>query len=82
MGIPSYYKRLAQSIKGLVVPHKYGSGFQASTLFFDFNCMIYQVIRNPTRRPFPGYGTYEADEWEKEVCQDVVQLMAVHNMDK
>lgn len=72
MGIPSYYKRLSQSIKGLVVPHKYGAGFQASALFFDFNCMIYQVIRNPTRRPFPGYGTPDADLWEREVCQDVV----------
>jgi 5'-3' exonuclease len=73
MGIPSYYKRLAQSIKGLVVPHKYGSGFQASALFFDFNCMIYQVIRDPKRRPFPGYGTSDTDQWENEVCHDVVQ---------
>lgn len=73
MGIPSYYKRLADSIKGLVLPHRSGSDFRCGTLLFDFNCMIYQVIRDPTRRPFPGYTSLsEAVAWEQECCQAIV----------
>lgn len=72
MGIPSYYKRLANSIKGLVVPHRNDTSFQVRTLLFDFNCMIYQVLRSPDVAPFPGYGTVEADAWETALCQRVV----------
>lgn len=73
MGIPSYYKRLADSIKGLVVPHRSGSDFKCSTLLFDFNCMIYQIIRDPERRPFPGYHSgSDAEAWEQECCQAIV----------
>lgn len=54
MGIPSYYKRLSSSIKNLVVPHR--APIAAGALLFDFNCMIYQVIRDKSLRPFPGYG--------------------------
>ena len=73
MGIPSYYKRLADSIKGLVIPHRSGSDFKCGTLLFDFNCMIYQIIRDPERRPFPGYHSgSDAEAWEQECCQAVV----------
>ena len=71
MGIPSYYKRLSSSIKTLVVPHR--APIAAGTLLFDFNCMIYQVIRDKSLRPFPGYGDTEAAlAWENEVCQAIV----------
>jgi 5'-3' exonuclease len=71
MGIPSYYKRLASSIKTLVVPHR--APIAAGALLFDFNCMIYQVIRDKSLRPFPGYGDTEgALAWENEVCQAIV----------
>jgi 5'-3' exonuclease len=74
MGIPSYYKRLATSIKNIVVPHRKDGAFKAGALLFDFNCMIYQIIRDPKLRPFPGYADeYEAVQWEKEVCEKIVE---------
>lgn len=72
MGIPSYYKRLSKGIKSLVVHHRNDGSFKAGALLFDFNCMIYQVIRSPTLQPFPGYGHPEANQWETDVCQAVV----------
>jgi 5'-3' exonuclease len=72
MGIPSYYKRLSKTIKNLVVHHRNDGSFKAGALLFDFNCMIYQVIRSPTMRPFPGYDHPDAAAWEKDVCQAVV----------
>ena len=72
MGIPSYYKRLSKSIKNLVVHHRNDGSFKAGALLFDFNCMIYQVIRSPSMRPFPGYNHPDAAAWEKDVCQAVV----------
>lgn len=73
MGIPSYYKRLADSIKGLVVPHRSGSGFQCGTLLFDFNCMIYQIIRDPERRPCPLGDMAGVIAWENECCEEVIE---------
>jgi len=71
MGIPSYYKKLASSIKGLVIAHH--APLKAGMLLFDFNCMIYQVVRDPSLRPFPGYGDKAAaGVWEDEVCQRIV----------
>jgi 5'-3' exonuclease len=72
MGIPSYYKRLSKGIKSLVVHHRNDGSFKAGALLFDFNCMIYQVIRSPTIRPFPGVNHPEANQWETDVCQAVV----------
>ncbi len=75
MGIPSYYKRLCQSVKGLVVPHRIqdSNSFKINTLVFDFNCMIYQVVRNPEFPPFPGYqDEYACSQWEKNLCEKVV----------
>jgi 5'-3' exonuclease len=72
MGIPSYYKRLSKGIKSLVVHHRNDGSFKAGALLFDFNCMIYQVIRSPTIRPFPGVNHPEASQWETDVCQAVV----------
>jgi 5'-3' exonuclease len=72
MGIPSYYKRLSKGIKSLVVHHRNDGSFKAGALLFDFNCMIYQVIRSPTLRPFPGTNHPEAGQWETDVCQAVV----------
>ena len=72
MGIPSYYKRLSKGIKSLVVHHRNDGSFKAGALFFDFNCMIYQVIRSPSVRPFPGYDHPDANQWETDICQAVV----------
>ena len=74
MGIPSYYKRLSGAIKNLVIPHRTAGAVGAvGALLFDFNCMIYQVIRDKALRPFPGYGDEAlAVAWENEVCQAIV----------
>ena len=74
MGIPSYYKRLSGAIKNLVIPHREPMLAGAvGALLFDFNCMIYQVIRDKALRPFPGYGDEAlAVAWENEVCQAIV----------
>ncbi len=76
MGIPSYYKRLSNSIKGLVVPHRLDKTLQVGTLLFDFNCMIYQILRAPDLPPFPGYGHPDADAWEADVCQRICDYTA------
>jgi 5'-3' exonuclease len=72
MGIPSYYKKLASSIKNLTVQHH--EPLKAKMLLFDFNCMIYQIIRDKTLRPFPGYADeVSAKEWELEVCEKIAE---------
>jgi hypothetical protein len=46
--------------------------FRLGTLLFDFNCMIYQILRAPdTFLPFPGYSHPDADAWEADVCQRI-----------
>ena len=75
MGIPSYYKRLCQSVKGLVVPHRDQDtqSFRVGTLVFDFNCMIYQVVRHPEFPPFPGSADeFQKQKWELHLCEKVV----------
>lgn len=72
MGIPSYYKRLSSTINGLVVHHRKDGTFRPGALLFDFNCMIYQVIRGSGITPYPGRGHADADKWETDVCQAVV----------
>ena len=76
MGIPSYYKRLSNSIKGLVVPHRLDKTLQVDTLLFDFNCMIYQILRDPLLPPFPGYTHPDASAWEADVCQRICDYTA------
>ncbi len=72
MGIPSYYKKLADHTKGLIsktCPEK------PSAVYFDFNCLIYHVARRPnsTLPPYPGY---EAGfEWEQMLLEDIVKYV-------
>ena len=62
MGIPSYYKKLADHTKGLV--SKYYEG-KPSALYFDFNCMIYHCARRPNSSLPPYPGPEGNDEWER-----------------
>lgn len=72
MGIPSYYKKLADHVKGLV-----GRTFEgkASALYFDFNCMIYHCARrkNTTLPPYPGVDGTE--DWEALLLEDIVKYI-------
>ncbi len=72
MGIPSYYKKLADHTKGLVSKSFEG---KASALFFDFNCLIYHVARRPNSKlpPYPGYDGN--DEWEQLLLEDIVKYI-------
>jgi 5'-3' exonuclease len=72
MGIPSYYKKLADHTKGLVSKHYEG---KPSALYFDFNCMIYHCARrqNSTLPPYPGPEGNE--EWERLLLDDIVKYV-------
>ena len=72
MGIPSYYRKLAQHTKGLVSKTYTG---KASALYFDFNCMIYHCARRPnsTLPPYPGL--IGNDEWERLLLDDIVKYV-------
>lgn len=51
MGIPSYYKRLCDRIKGLVNSTKPVQ--QIHWLWVDFNCMIYHCLQREDTPPYP-----------------------------
>jgi 5'-3' exonuclease len=72
MGIPSYYKKLSDRVKGLLCKSYEG---KASALYFDFNCMIYHVARRPnsTLPPYPGDDGKE--EWERLLLEDIVKYI-------
>jgi 5'-3' exonuclease len=72
MGIPSYYKKLADKTKGLVSKSYEG---KASALYFDFNCLIYHCARRPnsTLPPYPGLEGN--NEWEGLLLEDIVKYV-------
>jgi len=72
MGIPSYYKKLADTTRGLISRTYEG---KASALYFDFNCMIYHCARRPntTLPPYPG--PEGNDEWERLLLEDIVKYI-------
>lgn len=72
MGIPSYYRKLADHTKGLV-SKSYEGKLQA--LYFDFNCLIYYCARrsNSSLPPYPGDNGN--DEWERLLLEDIVKYI-------
>lgn len=72
MGIPSYYKKLADYTKGLISRSYEG---KAAALYFDFNCMIYHCARrkNSTLPPYPGVDGN--DEWEQLLLEEIVKYV-------
>lgn len=72
MGIPSYYKKLADHTKGLVSKSYEG---KAGALFFDFNCLIYHCARRPNSSLPPYPGPEGNDEWEKLLLEDIVKYV-------
>jgi len=72
MGIPSYYKKLSDKYKGLIVKGRPGN---VSALFFDFNCLIYHCARRPnsTLPPYPGDDGKE--EWEQLLLHDIAKYV-------
>ena len=72
MGIPSYYKRLADKIKGLVIKSRPPN---ASALFFDFNCLIYHCARRPNTKLPPYPGNAGREEWETLLVDDIAKYV-------
>jgi 5'-3' exonuclease len=64
MGIPSYYRKLARTVKGL-----YCERPTLDWLLMDYNCLIYQVIRS--MRPYPGESGRV--DWESEFIGEIIK---------
>jgi 5'-3' exonuclease len=68
MGIPSYYKKLVDTLPGLISKKCDEGAIQ--WLFMDFNCLIYHCLYRIDTPPFPGPNQQE--EWETQLCECVV----------
>jgi len=73
MGIPSYYKRLTEKVKGILSKSRPD---QVERLYFDFNCLIYYCARRPnsTLPPYPGVEEQQI-EWENQLIQDCLKYV-------
>ena len=77
MGIPSYYRKLKDSVVGLVSstgPDKGPYG-----LYFDFNCLVYHVLSSPSTPPYPTDVALTDDDariaWENHLIGDVLKYV-------
>ena len=66
MGIPSYYKRLCDRMKGLVNNTKPVA--KIHWLWIDFNCMIYHCLQRDDAPPCPIAAA--TDDYQKKVWED------------
>lgn len=74
MGIPSYYKKLLETVPSLIRKSHPGissSGDGIAWLFMDFNCLIYHCLYREDTPPY--YGDDRKDEWEAEFLECVVK---------
>ena len=65
MGIPSYFRGILVKYPGCLtrtLPEN------PSVLCFDFNCLIYRCIRDPS---MPSYTREKHDEWEKALLKQI-----------
>jgi 5'-3' exonuclease len=67
MGIPSYFKRLTDSYKGIL---RKGRPAAVDWLLFDFNCLIYHVLRRPD---CPVWTADGAAGWQKAFLDEVAR---------
>lgn len=65
MGIPSFYRRLSIAHKGLIGKDR---GTKVAALYFDFNCLIYSVVRSPS---MPVYSAATHSEWETALLREI-----------
>jgi 5'-3' exonuclease len=75
MGIPSYYRKLVREIKGLYCLRPE----LAKWLLMDYNCLIYQVLRDS--KTLPKYTPSDKVGWEKiftdEICNYTKGVIAL-----
>lgn len=69
MGIPSYYKKLIDTIPGLVSKGYPDSNI--SWLFMDFNCLIYHCLQREDTPVYPGEA--DKDAWETQFLDCIEQ---------
>ncbi len=69
MGIPSFYRRLSLGHKGLVGKDR---GQKTAALYFDFNCLIYTVIRSPA---MPPYSASNHKQWEATLYEEICKYI-------
>jgi len=67
MGIPSYYKKLIDTVPGLITKGHPSENIQ--WLFMDFNCLIYHCLHREDTPPFNGI----KDEWEPQFLECIVK---------
>lgn len=71
MGIPSYYKKLLETVPSLIrKSHPGSSSGGVARLFMDFNCLIYHCLHREDTPPY--YGDDRKDEWEADFLVCVV----------
>lgn len=67
MGIPSYYKRLIDSVTGLI---SYTHPGKIDWLWMDFNCLIYHCLHKPGMKGFSNEDGI--DMWENRLLDEVI----------
>ncbi len=67
MGIPSYYKKLVDSVPGLV---KSSIGGKVHSFYLDFNCLIYHCLRRPSMISYKG--PEHKDVYEEHLLREIV----------
>ncbi len=66
MGIPSYYRKLARNFKGIYCSRPE----PVEWMLMDYNCLIYQVLREHQLVPYPGMGPMGL-QWELEFIDEI-----------
>ena len=78
MGIPSYYKKLCDSIPGLLSATYTHKGL-CTYMWIDFNCMIYHCLHRPGAKKYQGEET--RFEFERQfldsVCDYLEELVKI-----
>jgi 5'-3' exonuclease len=81
MGIPAYYKKLVDTVNGLVLQRHPDE--TVDWLFMDFNCLIYHCLH---QKDMPVYsddmGAYDKEMWEAEFMERIVHyaLRVIHDV--
>ena len=72
MGIPSYYKKLIDTIPSLI--SKGHPQTDINWLFMDFNCLIYHCLYREDTPPYPGNTCVAStEEWETQFVDCIVK---------
>jgi 5'-3' exonuclease len=82
MGIPSYYKKLTRTVKGLVSYHHPSA--EIGWLFMDFNCMIYHCLHkeytlHPDNTVFDTAWELRLIQMITEYCLNVIKSVSAKN---